>query len=169
MVTLVWNGHGRRGQHRIPDGYSGRWDKQKHLVELFPWDTHGDRVVLCGQTETYSPHYETLREWYDEVEATHFRQHSAGHNPTGLPLAHDWTDCGLAVTLNSSIGVESVIKGIPTVTMDEGAMAWDVTSHSPDVVSTPNRRKWLEWLCWTQWDWSEIEQGKPIRHLFEGL
>jgi len=168
-VSLVWDGHGRRGNHCVPDGYCDRWGKQKHLVEMFRWDIHGDRVVLCGQTEPYSPHYNRLEDWYDEVEATHFRAHPAGNNPTGLPRAYDWTDCGLAVTLNSSIGVESVLKGIPTVTMDQGAMAWDVSSHADGQIYTPNRRDWLEWLCWTQWSWSEIEQGKPIRHLFEDI
>ena len=169
FVTLGWNGHGRRAQFDMPTGYGGRWKRYKRLVHLYSWDYCGDRTVLCGQTETYSPHYETLEDWYATVEATHFRPHPQGHNPTALPYTRDWTDCGQAVTLNSSIGVESVIKGIPTVTMDEGAMAWQVSSHEPGEFYTPNRSKWLEWLCWTQWSWSEIDQGLPIRHLFASI
>lgn len=80
----------------------------------------------------------------------------------------DWADVGRVVTLNSSIGVESVLTGIPTVTMDEGAMAWKVSSHDANESLTPDRRRWLHWLAWTQWSHDEIESGHPIKHLFEG-
>lgn len=162
-VSLVWNGHGRRGDHRVP---------VKRMPRLYPtpeWWRTGSRVVLCGQTETYSPHHASMDHWYETVAATHFRKHPAGDNSTGLPIAEDWTDCGLAVTLNSSVGVDAVIAGLPTVTMDEAAMAWDVTSHSIDEVATPDRRPWLEWLAWTQWHHDEICAGEPIKHLFEEL
>ena len=122
-VSLVWDGHGRRGDHKVPGlGTRSSW------IEYKDW-TSGNRRILCGQTETYSPHYATLDEWYAAVDATHFRRHPAGTNPTALPGATDWADCGLAITLNSSVGVDAVLAGVPTVTMDEGAMAWDVTSH----------------------------------------
>jgi len=163
FVSLVWNGHGRRGNHMVPDDRGGR-----DTPELQPWRT-GSRVVLCGQTETYSPNYAQLPDWYSVARATHFRSHPTGENPTGLPRAKDWSDCRLAVTLNSSVAVDAVIAGVPTVTMDEAAMAWDVTSHTPDEVITPDRRPWLEWLSWTQWHWDEIRDGLPIAHLFKEL
>lgn len=167
-VQLVWNGHGRRGDHKTPENLTGeRWEKIGEKV--LPWAPGGHKVILCGQTETYSPLYRTPDDWYATVEATHFRKHPAGTNPTKLPLAKDWADAGRVVTLNSSVGVESVLTGIPTVTCDEGAMAWDVTSHNPDVEVTPDRRRWLHWLAWTQWSHFEIEAGEPIRHLFEGV
>ena len=144
-VTLVWNGHGRRGNHCVPDNPSGRV-----TPDVLPWRT-GGKVVICGQTETYSPHYAALTDWYSKVSATHFRKHPAGDNPTGLPLAAHWRDYGRVITLNSSVGVESVLHGIPTVTMDEAAMAWDVTGHKPDERVTPDRHDWLQWLSWTQW------------------
>lgn len=137
-------------------------------VDVLQWATSGHRVLLCGQTETYSPMYATLNDWYQTVNATHFRQHPRGTNPTGLPSMTDWADVGRVVTLNSSIGVQSVMMGIPTVTMDDGAMAWDVSSHNPEVQKTPDRRRWLRWLSWTQWRHDEIAEGKPVAHLFEG-
>lgn len=170
FVQLVWNGHGRRGKHRVPDGYCDRWEKISHYTKVYRWEGCGERVILCGQTDTWSPKWTSPERWYGSVaNATHFRKHPAGDNPTRLPLAHDWSNARLVVTLNSSVGVESVLNGIPTVTMDEGAMAWDVTGHLPGEVVTPNRDKWLEWLAWTQWQWDEIEKGEPIRHLFEEL
>ena len=166
-VQLGWNGHGRRGHHYVPEKRGDRWEKMG--VEVLQWTPGGHRVLLCGQTETYSPKYQDVRDWYEVVPATHFRKHPAGENPTDLPCMSDWADVGRVVTLNSSIGVESVLTGIPTVTMDEGAMAWDVSSHRPDVTETPDRRRWLRWLSWTQWRHDEIEQGTPIKHLFEAM
>jgi hypothetical protein len=160
-VSLVRNGHGRRGDHRVPANPSPeRW--AKHGVPVAPWRT-GKRTVLCGQHESYSPTYPDLRAWYGLVKphATHFRQHPQSDNPaTG-----EWSQVGKAITLNSSVGVAAVLAGIPTVTMDEGAMAWDVTSHVPHETSTPDRTEWLHRLAWTQWAWDEIAEGTPWQHL----
>lgn len=171
FVSLVWDGHGRRGDHRVPDGVWGRWNK--FGFEVKPW-RDGRKVVLCGQTETWSPHYRSVEDWYKVVQATHFRSHPAGDNPTGLPRTNTWDDVGLAITLNSSVGVDAVLNGVPTVTMDDAAMAWDVSIHDPNAsydisVLRPDRRPWLEWLAWTQWHWQEIEDGHPISHLFEDI
>lgn len=167
FVQLVWDGHGRRGDHKVPARRNGRWEATRGDIEIKPWRPIGHRILLCGQTEPYSPKYKTMTDWYRTIRATHFRKHPQGVNPTPLPMTMEWDNVGLAVTLNSSIGVESVFRGIPTVTMDEQAMAWDVTSHRTDERLTPERDEWLEWLAWTQWRWDEIEAGKPIKHLFE--
>ena len=165
-VQLVWDGHGRRGDHCVPEDRGDRWKTQS--LEALPWRRGGENVVLCGQTEPYSPHYNSVEDWYFRVKnATHFRGHPAGTNPTGLPSWRFWFGIKRAVTLNSSVGVEAVLQGVPTVTMDEGAMAWDVTGHNPDESYTPERKDWLRWLAWTQWHYDEIAAGEPIRHLFE--
>lgn len=159
FVSLVWSGHGRRGDHRVPDQVTGeRWESMGG--RLLPWRERGHRVVVCGQTETYSPHYRSLGEWYATVAATHFRPHPAGTVPSWLPVASDFTDA-IAVTLNSSIGVKCVIEGIPTITMDEGSMAWPVTGHSLDDIRTPDREEWAHRLAWTQWSDDEIKEGTP--------
>lgn len=168
-MSIVLGGHGRRGDHRVPDVRDGsRWER--YAVEVRPWNTAGGRTVLCGQTETYSPHFPTVESWYDRVAAacTHFRPHPAAVRqpaaPCGaarLPATNSWNDCRLAVTLNSSVAVDTVLAGIPTATMDEAAMAWDVTSHVADEIATPDRTEWLHWLAWTQWTHEEIRQGTP--------
>ena len=162
FVSLVWNGHGRRGDHRVPPNYNGeRWER--YGVPLMPWRA-GTQRILCGQTETYSKRFSTLDSWYGSVKATHFRLHLAGTNLIGLPVCMKFDDA-VAITLNSSIGVQCVLNGIPTVTMDEGAMAWDVTSHTEDVVRMPDRRDWCSWLAWTQWTDDEIREGAPWAYL----
>jgi hypothetical protein len=173
-VSLVWDGHGRRGDHKVPENPDpARWEQMElnNYAMVLPWRP-GSKVILAGQTETYSPNYPSLDAWYGEVHeyCSHFRPHPAAmvmDRPFGLRKCADLDDCKLLVTLNSSIGVAAVMNGIPTVTMDEAAMAWDVTSHRPGEIITPERDDWLHWLAYTQWNHDEIEAGAPISHLFE--
>ncbi len=167
-VQLVWNGHGRRGDHCVPKNVGERWRKMTPQTQ--PWRRSGEKVVLCGQTEPYSPRYWRIEDWYSSVpNATHFRSHPRGGNPTGLPTCRTWLGVKRVITLNSSVAVDAVLQGVPTVTMDRGAMSWDVTSHDPNETYTPQRTPWLRWLVWTQWNYDEIAAGAPIRHLFERL
>lgn len=163
-VSLVRNGHGRRGDHRVPANPDpARWERYR--VPVADWQT-GPKVVLCGQHESWSPHWRAPDDWYASVRgATHFRPHPAGGHWRTLPLATGWDGVGRAITLNSSVGVDAVLRGIPTVTMDEAAMAWDVTSHDPAETATPDRLPWLHWLAWTQWTHDEVSEGTPWAHL----
>jgi uncharacterized protein (TIGR03032 family) len=169
FVSLVRDGHGRRGDHRVPERVDAtRWER--HGVPVLPWLPRGERVILCGQAEPYSPHYGRIADWYaDVVEVcSHFRRHPASRpNPAidaatgGLPETRSWDHCGRAVTLNSSVAVDAVLMGIPTVTMDEAAMAWDVTAHAATETTMPDRSAWMHWLAWTQWSYDEIREGTP--------
>lgn len=169
-VSLVRDGHGRRGDHRTPAVRDGsRWER--HAVPVAAWRTApATCTVLCGQTEPYSPHWKSVERWYDSVadRCTHFRPHPASERPVpadcgaaALSVTRSWDDCRLAVTLNSSVAVDCVLAGIPAVTMDEAAMAWAVTSHDPGVSVAPDRTEWLHWLAWTQWSYEEIREGTP--------
>lgn len=171
-VSLVRDGHGRRGDHRVPEARDGsRWERYACAVE--PWRPRATgRVILCGQQEPFSPRYPQIDDWY-EVAApacTHFRRHPSAKpafRPNSvvqtLPEAADWHDTARVVTLNSSVAVETVLRGIPTVTMDEAAMAWDVSGHEPGEEVRPDRTEWLHWLAWTQWHHDEISEGTPWR------
>lgn len=158
-VSLVFDGHGRRGNHCVPETYSfSRWCR--HGVDLKPWQT-GSKVVLCGQTESYSPEWPSLGEWYGlaSTSVTHFRPHPAGDNPTGFPEWKSWDDVHGAITLNSSVAVDALVNGVWASVWDEGGMAYNWT----------DRLDLMRWLAWTQWHHEEIREGKPIEHLFRDL
>lgn len=175
FVSLVRDGHGRRGDHRVPEHIDAtRWER--HGVPVEPWSVRGERVILCGQTETYAPRHRRVADWYDLVApmCSHFRRHPASRpNPAidgaaaRLPETSSWQSAGRVVTLNSSVAVEAVLLGIPTVTMDEAAMAWDVTAHAAHETTTPDRTAWLHWLAWTQWSYDEIREGTPWPRLVD--
>lgn len=161
-VSLCRNGRGYRAKwHDITD--PSRWEK--YGQPILPWRT-GSRIVLCGQVGSYSPDWHDESSWYRTVKATHFRRHPAGDNPTGLPEAFDWTDTKCAVVLNSSIAIQTVLCGIPTVTMDRGSMAWPVTGHTLEDIRTADREEWAHWLAWCQWSHDEIREGIPWDYLW---
>lgn len=162
FVSLCWNGHGRRGDHRVPQRPKvDRW--KMHGVELHPWQPVGRRTIVAGQCESYSPKYPNMSDWYATKQgATHFRPHPAQNvNPTLLPIAETFDDCRLFCTLNSSVAVDAIIRGVQTKVDDEGGMAY------PGFTSEDDRLPWLRWLAYTQWHHDEIASGEPIRHLFE--
>ena len=65
----------------------------------------------------------------------------------------------MVVTFNSNTGVEGVLAGVPTVTMDEGAMAYPVTGHKLVDIVTPDRMAWAYALAWKQWRMEEMFSG----------
>ena len=68
-------------------------------------------------------------------------------------------EIGEVITFNSNSGVMSLLMGIPTVSMDQGSMTYDITSHDPDNVYWPQYKKleqWLNNLCYAQWKPSEF-------------
>ena len=165
-VSLVLSGHGRRGDHRTPERPDpSRWST--FGVPVQPWRYDGDDIILCGQCETYSPHYKVPADWYHVTaqSCTHFRPHPADRNyckaTAALQPSPNWNNASQAITLNSSVAIEAVLAGVPTITMDEAAMAWDVTGHRPDEVLRPERDEWLHWLAWTQWHHEEIATSVP--------
>ena len=69
-----------------------------------------------------------------------------------LPVVHDFESACHAIVGRSTVAFEALTQGLMVTTTDPNAMA----SMSP----------WQ--IAYTQWSWSEIEQGEPIRHLFHG-
>lgn len=154
FVQLVWNGHGRRGDHRVPKNYdASRWIK--HRIELKTWKASSKRV-LCGQAESYCNL--SLEDWYKSVKATHFRSHPRSENRTGLPDWRSFDDCEL-VTLNSSVGVQGFVEGVKTEVHDMGGMAF---GHE---CNDESRLSLMHWLAWTQWSDDEIKEGLPWDYL----
>ena len=81
-------------------------------------------------------------------------------------LAEELQRAAVVITFNSNTAVESVLAGVPTITMDPGSMAWDMTSHAiDDPLVTPERERWAATLAWRQWTLAEIESGAALENL----
>lgn len=122
------------------------------------------------------------RAWHDKLARdgykVKFRPHpKAMRQASGLPratytvgsLAEDLAGAQFTVSWNSNSSVDSVLAGVPSVTFDEGAMAWPVTSHSLDnPVIMPARNEWAARLAWCQWEPAELSDGtawKAVREV----
>lgn len=157
-------------------------DRAKKLVSLKDWNP-GSNIVVCGQVPwDAAVEHTDHREWLQKIvraifmvtdRPVIFRPHPKAKLPpiegtiySTRPLAQDLEDAYCCVTFNSNSGVEAVIAGVPTITMDKGAMAWEVTSHSlSDMQYMPDRQQWLNNLCYSQWTPEEMRNGEAWRHL----
>ena len=180
-TSVGWDGLGNRGRYaRVEDG-GERW--RKHWVHLWePWTTrHGTAVVLgqCAGDASLYGLKEGIESWATQQCQTlkqagyqvRYRAHpnmkrrgalfcpaTAQPSPNER-LTDDLRWASLAVTYNSTSGVEAVLAGVPTVTMDEGAMAWAVSGHTIFDRIQPERDAWTQWISWTQYTLEEIRNG----------
>lgn len=185
MTSCGWDGLGYRGHYpKAPNGE--RWLAAGYGAQ--PWSDRATymHALIIGQVE-YDAALRGLNivRWAEDVErelmaygwkSIRFRPHPLADRarptpwltltPKGSTLAEDLADADLCVTFNSTAGVEAVLAGVPTVTIDQGAMAWPVAAHSlMEGLKRPDRTEWAWDLAWTQWSRDEIASGETWAHL----
>lgn len=171
-----------RGEFRGTSACPGRFFSNFGGL-LRSWQRRDGYALLVGQVPgdmSLAVVGGRLDRWYAQTAAeltglgydVRFRAHPEAvkrgyHNPNikgvsdiGGTLADAVAGAGLVVTYNSNTGVESVLAGTPTMAADHGSMAWDVTSHIPGDVLTPDREEWAARLAWKQWTLDEIASGE---------
>lgn len=185
-TSLAWNGlNGRADFGRVPTDDDTRFHNN---FSMRPWrETPGDHVLILGQVPgDASLQGRNLVPWYESVAVlaadayqlpVKFRPHpdlarkgivqrprhcgvSDGTLTEALASAH------VAITFNSNSGVDAVLAGTPTITMDHGSMAWGVTGHAIGERETPDRGAWAAQLAWKQWRMEEIASGEALKGLF---
>jgi hypothetical protein len=87
-------------------------------------------------------------------------------------LEDDLEEAYCTVTYSSGSGIDSILQGIPTLAMDPGNFAWNVSSRYPSEIenlklaNAAEITQWLSNLAYCQWTVEEMEDGKSWRHLF---
>jgi hypothetical protein len=87
------------------------------------------------------------------------RERCEGATRTTGELADALAEAAVTISWNSNASVDAVLAGVPSVTMDEGAMAFNVTGHELKFPPMPDRERWAHWLAWTQWRLEEMTSG----------
>jgi len=191
-TSLGFDGLNRRADFLNKDSSPDRWIK--HGVGLIkPWNPGSEYILIMGQVPNdfaVSPHI-NFSEWlHNTVKSLRrttqlpivFRPHPRRPrrweiegaeilDPEG-DLKSQLRKAACVVTFNSNTGVDAVLEGIPTITMDEGAMAWEVTGHALESALdpvTPSRLQWAYDLAYCQWTKEEIEEGLAWEHLRRGV
>lgn len=168
--TSVSFGGGLNGRARFhgPFHDGSRWETHfAHLMQ--PWRQRPDGpVVVMGQVPTdnavrHIDFNRWARQTCDHFRRTGrqvvFRPHPK-FGAGGRPLADVLAEASMVVTFNSNSGVDAVLAGVPTIAVDRGAMAWDVTGHDLDAEPpTPDRTAWAHALAWKQWRMDELASG----------
>ena len=189
-TSCGWNGLGRRGRYPKAGDGGKRWDILWGDL-MKPWTDRGPEgyALLIGQVPGDASLYGLAGGFHKWAQKTTYLLMAAGYSVVYRPhplvrraglrfcperadlsyaesILSDLRGASLCVTYNSTAGVDAVIAGVPTITMDVGAMAWPVASHSPeDPVIRPDRQKWAYDLAWTQWSIEEIRSGEMWAHV----
>lgn len=155
MATYVWgyNGLNNLGwaPQTPPEGrYSPACDS---------WKPRGKgATIIFGQVE----HDKSLRgadiyAWVEEMFLRYpnaeFREHPVMLDRDELEALEPFEDClercTTAVTFNSTVGAQAVIRGIVTDVYHPGSWAWPVRGGMRD------RKEWLHDLSWRHWSTDE--------------
>lgn len=182
-ISLGWNGLNGKAEWPVPLG-SERWHKH-FAFAMSPWidvartkDREQKYALVMGQVPTdtacrhisieawtgYNIHQLHARGWTvvfrPHPQAKQLRVSNVAILSQDRSLNEDIDGAAFVVTFNSNSGVDAIMRGVPTITMDRGAMAWDVTSHDLDApLVMPSRAQWASALAWKQWLPEEIADG----------
>ena len=166
-VTISWNGFNGRGQFCVDEVKESRL--RPHIFDIEPWTDPeaGGHTLLLGQFDLgRCGKYATLQEWHSHVKINTGDKILLRQWPGNSSLKIDCYGARLAVSLNSTVAIETVLLGVPTVTMDEGSPAWPVCAHHMGHVRrSDNRLAWLEYLSNCQWNYKQIQNGDFWRQL----
>lgn len=195
QARISWddlNGRGDYCNARVP---GDRWNRLPYRG-LVPWRggaADGD-ILVCGHVQRdYTFRHVDLAAWYRDAIASAraidptggdrvvFRPHpveARGADPKGVRIDRARTAeaaitaARVVVTFSSTIGVDAMIAGVPTVAMDAGSMAADVTPREivldPPAPDPAARRRWADGLGYTEWTHDEIRAGLVWEHLRQG-
>jgi hypothetical protein len=180
--SLAVNGFNGRGQFAPSQDNGERWERHfaHHLkpwresdegyallIGQVPGDAalHGLDIVAWAQRTTS----ELVRLGHRVVYRSHPNRMTPcpdGAERSGKSLEQDLAGASRVVVYNSTTAVESVLAGVPTVTMDIGSVAYPMASHDLDApLVRPDRTKWCHDMSWYQWTLEELEDGTAWEYL----
>lgn len=155
----------------IPEGGPERWDALG--VDLKPWRTGGQHVLVCPNRSFGIPGRMMPSDWANDVvrrlakltqREIRVRPHP-GNSAPKKPLADDLAGAWCTVIWSSSAGVHSLIAGVPVICeapywIAKGAAGINIAQiESPPM---PDRLPALRRLAWAQWSLAEITAGAPF-------
>lgn len=178
-TSLGWNGLNRRADFRAYNKPPQRFAENFGSM-LKPWSYRAGPIVFMGQVPGDSALFGLdYVAWAKDFAkslppGSLWRPHpSAPSIGVGLPIAKGSLGDVLAyasgvVAYNSNSTLDAVLAGVPAVTIDEGAMAWEMTSRSITRFERPDRIEHLSRIAWCQWSEAELEDGTAWEHVSNG-
>jgi hypothetical protein len=198
-ISLGFNGlNGRADFCHDNPSITGKRFSEKYSDQLHPWKENQDKKIILLATQclgdmslvhcrpnalaVYKDVCRMIRRFCERHHGFHGMVRHHPQKPLRSPVFARLRESShlipidevlkavyAVVTINSNFGVDSLLRGVPVVNIDEGAMTWNVASHhsiSSDIWSNlPDRTPWAEKLAYCQWNLSEIASGEAWNHL----
>lgn len=168
-ISISFNGfHGLSMPVRAIRRKPARWHP-----DPLPWKTTGDCVTVFGQLQNDRAvrglHVETwLRDTAVEAAKAYgmkakIREHPkmrSSWEPQLPPLDQVLDETAVAVTWTSSVGILTVLAGVPTIALHPASPAWEVSRPFLDGrVNMPNRERWLHELSWRTYPFRQMDEA----------
>jgi hypothetical protein len=87
------------------------------------------------------------------------------------PLSKELDSAGICISYSSGSAIDAVLHGVPCITVDEGNLAYPISSHRladiprPKLASFDEIKDWLDCLANSQWCEQEMLEGKVWKHI----
>jgi len=188
MFSVGWNGLNGEANHLKEYADNKRLHHIENLIKPWRTESEGIYTLIIGQmpmdTSLTSVDYGSKTEYntqeltkedidfndwirkqvkhYEEIGVVQFRPHPGStHYEWPWTLEEQLNKASRVVTYSSTVGVESVLAGIPTVATHSVSMVYNLLKES----TTPDRTEWFNELTYSQWTLEEIEKGETWNHL----
>lgn len=141
------------------------WDASVQHINYYHWVTNifNTLIKTYGKEKVlFSHHPFSLNKAYKPVNLPFFKSIKDKKIEDILPL------CKYTIAFNSNVGVDSILAGVPTVSIDEGSMVYHISGHDifkPIFPSQETRLQWAYNIAYSQWTNKEIMEGLPHKHL----
>jgi hypothetical protein len=143
-------------------------------IELKPWRTEGDHILVCPNRSFGRPERIMPPDWAEKAQKrlqsltkrpVRVRSHP-GNNAPQRPLSEDLKGCWAVYVWSSSVAVHALAAGIPCF-IEGGYQILKPASAtgSPDNPVCPERLPHFETLANGQFQLREIERGEPFKLL----
>lgn len=124
-----------------------------------------DKPIVVRSHPRYreSLHWSCDMQWYKDQGVTWNIPKHVQQTYDSFDLEHMLKHTHFTVSHSSNAGITSIIHGVPAV-VSESSLAWDVSTKMDSWLSKPERRNWLNKLCYIEWYADEIDtQWKRLR------
>lgn len=171
LYALARHAHNGRGQWYV--GGPERWNALG--IELKPWRTDGNHILICPNRSFGMPGLAMPPDWGNTVRRrlakltkreVRLRPHP-GNDAPRRPLLDDLAGAWAVVIWASSAGVNSLIVGVP-VLCESPAWICKAASGSLNEVEAPpmpDRLPAMHGLAFAQWSLKEIKSGEAFEKL----
>lgn len=165
--------HGHNGSGRWPVGIDGRWEALG--IELQPWRKDGKHILIPAQRGIGSKTMASPHAWHGKAAGklrttqkrpVVVRAHPMGKKPA-KPLAMDMAGAWCTFIWGSSVGVHSLIAGIPVVYdaphfICEGCCTRGMGTIEAPMMDDARRLAAMQRMACGQWSVDELASGFPF-------